>query len=332
MLGVVSSRPSQCLKIGGQALVWGESSRTWRGRHRYRCVMSPTPPGTVRPSPIELNIIDRALLEERLRSLIGPARRPRILGRALLPELPRPVTLLLPDLAATATVIQLEQLPDRKEEQEALIRWRLGQEKQLPLSGAKLVWQVFPSQKSGDSAHVVLVIAVQESILAQYESLCEAVGLLPQQVAVTSFRLFDLWLKAAGGRRQLSRDFAWVNVADDGLTCFVIHQGRPVFVRTKLLNSPAGQQGRSGPLDQVERIVRETQTSLMACREHHPSLQVKSLIIATDRETPELEDVIGDGLGVATEQLHWDHIRRLGWSHQGGSISLAALPAVAGLV
>lgn len=332
MLGVVSSHPSQCLSIGGQALVWGESSRTWRGRHGYRCVMSPTPPGVVKPSPIDLNIIDRATLEERLRSLIGPTKRSWILGRALLPDLPRSITLLLPDLAAMATVIQLEQFPGRKEEQEALIRWRLGQEKQLPLSGAKLIWQVFPPQKSGDSAHVVLVIAVQESILAQYESMCEAVGLLPQQVAVTSFRLFDLWLQAAGGRRQLSRDFAWVNVADDGLTCFVIHRGRPVFVRTKLLSSPAGQPGRSGLPEEVERIVRETQTSLMVCREHHPSLQVKSVIIATDRETPELEEIIGDELGVATEQLHWDHIKRLGWSHQGGSISLAALPAVAGLV
>ncbi len=332
MFGVVGGRPHYCLKIGARALVWGELSRTWRGRHRYRCVLSPTPPGILKPSPIELNVTDPAALGERLRSLTGAARRPRILGRTPLSDLPRSITLLLPDLAAMATVIQLEQLPARRDEQEALIRWRLAQEKQLPLSGAKLVWQVFPAEKPADGAHIVLVIALQESILAQYESACEAVGLLPQEVAVTSFRLFDLWLKAAGGRRQLRRDIAWVNVADDGLTCFVLHRGRPVFVRTKLLNTALVKQETTASSDEVEKIVRETQISLMACREHHPSLQVKSVIIATDRETPELEDVIGDELGVATEQLHWDHVSRLGWSHQGGSSSLAALPVIAGLV
>ncbi len=41
MWGLGDSRPTECLKIGGQALVWGETSRTWRGRHRYRCALSP---------------------------------------------------------------------------------------------------------------------------------------------------------------------------------------------------------------------------------------------------------------------------------------------------
>ena len=82
---------------------------------------------------------------------------------------------------------------------------------------------------------MVLVIAIQESILAEYETACEAAGLLPREVTVASFRLFDLWLKAAGGARCLNRDLALVTVADGGLTCLIIHEGRPVFVRTKLL-------------------------------------------------------------------------------------------------
>ena len=71
MLRLGSGRPTQCLKIGGRALAWGESSKTWRGRHRYRCVLSPIPPGVIKVSPIDGNVIDPAALEERLQKPIG---------------------------------------------------------------------------------------------------------------------------------------------------------------------------------------------------------------------------------------------------------------------
>lgn len=61
------SRPTQSLKIGGHGLTWGESSKTWRGRHRYRCALSPIPSGVVKLSPIDGNVVDRGVLEERIR-------------------------------------------------------------------------------------------------------------------------------------------------------------------------------------------------------------------------------------------------------------------------
>ncbi|HET7439491.1 MAG TPA: hypothetical protein VFJ56_08310 [Nitrospira sp.] len=332
MWGLSGSRPTQCLKIGAQVLVWGETTRTWRGRHRYHCVLSPTPPGVVKLSPIDANVIDRAALEERLRSLAGPGKPFRILGRRLLSDIPRAITLVLPDVAVRAIVMQLEQLPPRREEQEALIRWRLGQEQRVPLAGAKFIWQVFPSRQPNEGAHMVLVIAVQETILAEYESACEAVGLLPQEVTVASFRLFDLWLKAAGGARCLNRDLAWVTVADGGLTCLIIHEGRPVFVRTKLLTSEAVQAEDMRSHEWVEKIVREVGTSVLTCQEHFPNFQLAQLVLVTDGDMPGLEDALGNALGVATDQLHWGHVETLGWSHEGGTTSLATLPVVAGLM
>ena len=114
-------RPTKCLKVGAQAIVWGESSRTWRGRHRYRCVLSPTPAGVVKLSSIDGNVIDRPAFEERLRSLVGPAKRWSMFGRTLLSDIPRPITLVLPDLAVRATVIQLAQVPARREEQKNVL-------------------------------------------------------------------------------------------------------------------------------------------------------------------------------------------------------------------
>jgi len=333
MWGLTTSRPRQCLKIGAQTLAWGEAVRTWRGRYRYRCVLSPTPAGAIKLSPMELNLTDMPAVESRLRSLAGPSRDIRFAGGVWLSDIPRPIVLLLSDLSVRATVLQLEQLPAQAEEQEALIRWRLGQEQLLPLARAKIVWQEFPSQGAGDErSHAILVVAIQEAILKQYESLCESVGLLPQEVGVTSFRLFDLWLKAAGGRKRLGRDLLWASISDGGLTCFVLQEGRLVFVRSKLL-SVEGLQGEGDPGGElVDNIVEECAASLRACRERHPGLNVTEIVLAGDRPFPTLEQALNSELGLSTERLDWEAVERLGWTHDGGSTSWATLPVVAGVM
>jgi len=327
-----SSRPTHCLKIGSRAVAWGESSKTWRGRRRYRCALSPLPPGVVKLSPIDGNVVDREALEERLRSLTGPPRRLRVFGRTLVSSLPRRVTLVLPDIAVRSTVLQLEQVPARREEQEALIRWRLGQEQRLPLTGAKLHWEIFPPRHPKQGVHTVLVIAVQETILAEYESACEAAGLLPQEVTVASFRLFDLWLKAAGGTRCLNRDLAWVTVSDGGMTCLIIHDARPVFARTKLLTGDPFSGDDPGSPESLARIVRETELSIRACQEHVPELRLAQLVLMTENDLVGLEDQLSHDLGVSTDHLQWEHVETVGWAHDGGNTSLAMLPVVAGLM
>ena len=333
MWGLTTSRPRHCLKIGAQALVWGEAVRTWRGRCHYRCVLSPTPVGAIKLSPMDLNLTDMSAVESRLRSLVGPSRDIRFAGHAWLSDIPRPIVLLLPDLSVRATVLQLEQLPPQAEEQEALIRWRLGQEQLLPLAGAKIAWQGFPSHGAGDErSHAIFVVAIQEAILKQYESLCESVGLLPQEVGVTSFRLFNLWLKAAGGRKRLGRDLLWVRVSDGGLTCFVMQEGRLVFVRTKLL-SVEGLQGEEDlDVDLVGNIVEECAASLYACREHHPGLNVTEMVLASDSPFPTLEQALNRELGLSTERLDWETVKRVGWTHDGGNTSWETLPAMAGVM
>lgn len=333
MWGLTASRPRCCLKIGAQTLAWGEAVRTWRGRYRYRCVVSPAPAGAVKLSPMDLNVTDMPAVENRLRSLAGSSRDIRLAGRTWLSELPRPIVLLLPDLSMRATVLQLEQLPAQVEEQEALIRWRLGQEQLLPLAGAKIAWQRFSSLGAGvERSRIVLVVAIQEAILKQYESLCESVGLLPQEVDMASFRLFNLWLKAAGGRKRLDRDMLWVNVSDGGLTCFVMQEGRLVFVRTKLLSAEGIQEHESLGGDLVDCIVEECAASLRACREHHPGLNVTEVVLAGDSPLPNLEQALNKELGLPIQRLDWEAVESVGWKHEGGNTSWATLPVVAGVM
>jgi len=282
---------------------------------------------------MDLNLTDLPAVESRLRSLAGASRDIRFAGRVWLSNVPCPIVLLLPDLSVRATVLQLEQLPAQAEEQETLIRWRLGQEHMLPLAGAKIAWQSFPSHGAGDErSHIVLVVAIQEAILKQYESLCESVGLLPQEVGMTSFRLFNLWLKAAGGRKRLGRDLLWISVSDGGLTCFVMQEGRLVFVRTKLLSAEVAQGEEDVGGNLVANVVEECAASLRACREHHPSLNVAEIVLASDSPFPMLEQALNRELNVSVERLNWEAAERIGWTHDGGSTSWAALPAVAGVM
>ena len=333
MWGITAGRPRHCLKIGAQALAWGEAVRTWRGRYHYRCALSPAPPEAIKLSPMDLNLTDMPAVERCLRSLAEPRRDSGVAGRIWQSQASCPIVLLLPDLSVRATVLQLEQFPSHAEEQEALIRWRLGQEQLLPLSGAKIVWQGFPSHGvTGERAHVVLAVAIQETILKQYESLCESVGLLPQEIGVTSFRLFNLWLKTAGGRKRLGRDLLWVSVSDGGLTCFVMQEGRLAFVRTKLLRADGLEDDESLGRDLADNIVEECVASLGACRDHFPDLNVTDMVFAGDRSFPTIEQALNRELSLSTERLDWKAVERVGWTHDGGSTSWATLPVVAGVM
>ncbi|MEO5863452.1 MAG: hypothetical protein ABIQ79_00220 [Nitrospiraceae bacterium] len=333
MWGVSTSSPRHCLKIGAQTLAWGESVHTWRWRYRYRCVFSPAPAGAIKLSPMDLNLTDVPAVESCLRSLVGPSRAIRFAGRVWQSDVPRSIVLLLPDLSVRATVLQLEQFPAQAEEQEALIRWRLGQEQLLPLSEAKIAWQGFPSYGTRDErSQVVLAVVIQEAILKQYESLCESLGLLTQEIGVTSFRLFNLWLKAAGGRKRLGRDLLWISVSDGGLTCFVMQKGRVAFVRTKLLSARGLQDEEDLGRDLVDNIVEECAASLRVCREHYPGLNVTEIVFAGDSPFPTIEQALHRELGLSTERLDWDAVERAGWTHDGGSTSWATLPVVAGVI
>lgn len=332
MWEMIDSRPRWCLKIGAHAMIWGEHARSWRGRHRYRCVHSPTPHGSVKLSPVDPNVVNRPLIEERLRSLAGPPPQIEIAGRAILGNLPRSITLVVPDLAVRAMVVVLDHLPPRREEQEALIRWRLGQDQRVSLAGAKLFWQIFPSHEGGQASSIVFVIVVQDQVLAQYESICETVGLIPARVGVSSLYLFNLWLRCIGGQKRLPEDLLWVTISDGGLTCFVVHRGRPVFARTKVLSFDGTTQEGAAPAESIHKILHEIEASLLACQEHHPGVRARHLVLATEDDTPGLDDALSGGLGMAVNRLEWDHVDALGCSPEGRTHSPAVFPVIAGLI
>jgi hypothetical protein len=91
-----------------------------------------------------------------------------------------------------------------------------------------------------------------------------------------------------------------------------------------------GEEDSGGDL--VDKIVEECAASLRACREHHPGLNVTEIVLASDSPFPTLEQALISELGLSTERLDWEAVKRLGWTHDRGSLSRATLPVVAGVM
>ena len=330
-----TSRPQYCLKIGAHDLAWAEVHRNWRGRPRYQCVVSALPEGVMRLSPLEPNIALPHELETHIRAIAGSATsqasdRPSSVG------VPRSATIILPDLAVRLAVLRLQDLPWSSEERDALVRWRLGQEQLLSLNGAKVFSQVL-SESSGtdDGPCTVLAVVVQEAVLAQYEAVCEAAGLIPQEVDVSSLRLFNLWAQELLNTGRLTADFLWVNATDGGVTAFIFHKGTLVFLRSKL-QAGLGSGGAWSPGSEqagLDRIVQECADSIYACQQQTPDLAIsQAVLIADELMGPGLQQQLQKGLGVPVKGLDWEQIQQYGGGVIVGPQTSAALPAIAGVV
>lgn len=325
-----SSRPSRCLKFGTDSLAWAESERGWRGQRRRRCCMSPLQNGMIRPSPMDLNLSDLSVLADHIRTLTNSEGKPQVVGRVSRSVLPRRITVLLPDTAVRATVLHFEQLPTRRKERENLIRWRLGQEQLFPLNGARVVSQVFHDHGAGASeVYTVLTVSIQDSVLQQYESLCESVGLIPYAVDITSLRLLDLWRRISSGAVWRRRNVLWVNLSDRALTTIVCRRGRPMFYRCKLLGEEISDV-LSKP-EGLNRVLEECSAALDVCHQRHPSLTIEQVVICAEGEVSTLQQRVEGELELSVEQLNWKSVETLGWVAKSNNRGMTSLAALAGL-
>ena len=331
----ITSRPQYCLKIGARDLAWAEVHRNWRGRPRYQCVVSALPEGILRLSPLEQNIVSPHELESHIRAIAGSAAT-QSAGRSSTPGVPRAATVILPDLAVRLAVLHLQDLPWSSEEREALVRWRLSQDQLLSLSGAKVFSQVL-SEPGGSSEGpcTVLAVVVQEAVLAQYEAVCEAAGLIPQEVDVASLRLFNLWAQGAGRAAQSTADYLWVNATDGGVTAFIFHKGALVFLRSKLQGGVGSSGAWASGAEQggVDRIVQECADSIYACQQQTPGPAISfTVLIADETMGGGLRQQLEKGLGVPVQELDWERVQQSGGGPIAGQQTSAALPAIAGVV
>jgi Tfp pilus assembly protein PilN len=293
MLGI--GPPRFGLKLGPRQAAWAVRSTDWRGRSRVRSTVVDLPAGLLRPSPVEPNISDVHALQSRLRALIGVPDGRQAPGW--------PIALVLPDLCVRTVLLNVDTLPSRSSERDALIRWRLEKEATFPVASARLVSQVV-------APHTMLVVMIGEAVLRQYETVCDELGLVPATVRATSFLLHDV----AGVSSPVEEPAGWLSVLDEGFS-FMVHQaGRPVFVRTKT---------------QSPQLLDDLAASLAFYEETHPGTPLRRLHVLS--EEPDAMTAIAKELDL--DMVHVGPIlARQAWRVPlDAATPPGALPAIAAL-
>ncbi len=123
----------------------------------------PLPAGAVLPGPLTHNIVQPDVVRAALEEVLGEV------GNAQ-----RRCVLIVPDLMARVVLLQLDQLPQRPQEAEPLLRWRLGKDISFDLDQAVLSYQGRPGRAGGQE---VVVAVCLRNLVRQYEEQVEAVGL-----------------------------------------------------------------------------------------------------------------------------------------------------------
>ena len=289
--------PRYCLKLGPRQAAWAVRSTNWRGQPRVRSLEVDLPSGLLRPSPVEPNISDVDALKSRLRALIGIP-----VGR----QAPSwPITLVLPDLCVRTVLLNVDTLPARSNERDALIRWRLEKEATFPVASARVVSQVV-------GPHTVLVVMIGESVLRQYETVCDELGLVLASVKATSFLLHNVTRASS----PVEEPTGWLSVLDEGFTFMVHHAGRPVFVRTKT---------------QSPQILDDLVTSLAFYEETHPGTALRRLYVLSEERESEAMTAISTELDLEVVHVGPTLVQQAWRVPLDGATPPEVLPAIAAL-
>jgi len=196
------------------------------------------PPGSMRPSSIEQPVASSEPILSALRSKLPSTQRPQS------------VAVCLPDLCARIAVFELAALPKRRNDQKALVEWRLHKELNLSPKPRRMSYQLFgalPSRfaiTSSPSTPIrFLAVTIQNDIVEQYETLCLEAGMIPVSINVAGLAVLNLCrpsieatLHAHARDVPFVPDMAmFVYVGDWGFSLIAWKEGHPHFVRVKPL-------------------------------------------------------------------------------------------------
>src|SRR6202040_580943 len=158
-------RPTLACEIAADRVLAGRASD--KGRMVEVSSARELAPGTVVPDLMEANLRDKAAVRQAIESALGG-----IAGRS------RDVIAILPDTAVRVVLLDFETLPSKRDEAEAVVRFRL--KKSLPFDPADARIS-YHAQSTGKSMRAVAAV-VLNTVLQEYESAFRDAGYNPGMV------------------------------------------------------------------------------------------------------------------------------------------------------
>jgi type IV pilus assembly protein PilM len=140
-------------------------------------------PGTLQVSPLHDNIQQPFNLQERLRNIIAPNGHRR-----------RGAALILPDYCARIAVLDFDAFPEEREEQLALLRFRMKKSVPFDIESALVGFTMQPRRAAAEGPGKIEVLAavIAAEIVGRYEAPFRTLGFQPGFVTTSSLAAVNL--------------------------------------------------------------------------------------------------------------------------------------------
>jgi Tfp pilus assembly PilM family ATPase len=175
----------------------------------------PLPEGSLVPSFIAANAIDRDAVIGALTRLLEKLGRPRRIG------------LILPDVVGKVSLVKFEQLPSRTQDLDQLVRWQVRKSAPFAIEEAQVSY--VPGLQAADGHEFVVTLA-KRSIIEEYEQLCAAAGAHAGLVDLTTLNVINAVLAGSGAP---TGDWLLVNVAADYTSIALLRGPSLIFFRNR---------------------------------------------------------------------------------------------------
>ena len=230
------------------------------------------PSSALLPSANKSNIADHSVVRQTIAEV---CERLGIAGGKL--------GLLLPDVAARVALLQFETLPDRPQEAESLVLWRMREYLPYVPEEARLSYQILSRQPGSVE---VLAVAVRNSVLAEYESVLEGVNGGPALVLPATVALLPLLPDDSSGQLLL-------HLCPGALTAVVVASNRVRYWRTRSLEGQAANY--------LDEVAREASRVLATCQDNL-LVQVQTVWFCSRPPAAQVvEEASGRGNGPGTQ-------------------------------
>jgi len=158
------NRPHVACEISADTVVAARVSQRGDGLEAFTA--RDLPKGAVAPDLTQANVLQADSLRQAISAAMG-----EVAGRA------RDVVLIVPDASVRVVLLDFETLPDKREEAEAVVRFRLKKSLPFDVDKARVSYQVQPGA-GGKELKVIAAVGLA-SIMDEYEAAFRDSGYVP---------------------------------------------------------------------------------------------------------------------------------------------------------
>jgi hypothetical protein len=232
-------------------------------------------PGVLDPSPTQSNVRQPGELSEALEKISKAVGNGG--GR---------YGLLIPDVVVRVSLLNFEALPAKAKELEALIRWKVKDSLGFPAEEAHLSYQVIHQESSRIE---LLVVAVNQVVLAEYESLLDSFHGRAFLILPATMALLPLLSETETGGQLLT------HICSGYVTHAVVEGKRLRFWRSRRLAWPEG--------DQAAEIVSEAARAAASARDRMGVEITRAWCCARPATGERFNPALSEALGLPVENL-----------------------------